>query len=832
MKIWYNALDNMAYYAYRGIIMDEKYLKKLEFDKVLQKLSEKAVSEMAKQMCIRLRPSTSIFEIERWQEETAEAFVYIVAKGAPSFFGLSDIRGSVKRAALGGGLSMKEFLEIAANLRCCQGIKSYGKVDGAMLRTLNHKTDEEAPNFPNLGPRFEGLHILRGLEEEINRCILAEDTMADDASPKLHKIRKEILIQENRIQQQLQSMIHSEAYRQSLQDPIITMRGGRYCLPVKAEFKANVSGMIHDQSSSGSTVFVEPMAVVQANNTIASLMAEEREEIQRILRVLGGMVDQHHEALNADIQLLAELDFIFAKGQLAVEFNAFKPELNEKGIISLPGARHPLLNKSSVVPIDIKLGGEFTTLVITGPNTGGKTVSLKTLGLLQIMGQAGLHLPTRSSAKITVLEKIFADIGDEQSIEQSLSTFSSHMVNIVEILKNVDPWSLVLFDELGAGTDPTEGAALAQTILEYLREKRVLTAATTHYSELKVYAMQSEGVENASCEFNVETLMPTYRLLIGIPGKSNAFAISKRLGLSDEIIHHAKELLEAGDIKFEDMISDLEQRRLEIEHEQEEIIRLRKELSQLEKTAAEEKEKMARQREKVLLKAKQEAKEILQRAKSEADQSITKMHKMMKNASSADLRQMEQERTKLREAVEEMTSVEKEARPKGRKVTKEALIPGTKVLLKGFDQEYSVLTTPNDRSRLDVQAGIMKMQVKVEDIDMILDDPEDTLPVKKEKHPAQKEKEGLQTDGIKSQEVHYELDLRGLLTDEGVDETDKFLDDAYLSGIKEVRIIHGKGTGAMRKAVHQYLKRAPHVKSFRLGAFGEGDSGVTVVTLK
>ena len=812
--------------------MDEKYLKKLEFDKVLVKLADKASSEMAKQMCLHLRPSSSIFEIERWQEETAEAFVYIVAKGAPSFFGLSDIRGSVKRAALGGGLSMKEFMEIASAIRCTASVKSYGKVDGAMLRTLNHKTGEEEPTFPNLLPRFEGLIVTRNLEQEIDRCIIAEDTMSDDASPKLHRIRKEITIQENRIQQQLQSMIHSETYRQSLQDPIITMRGGRYCLPVKAEFKANVSGMIHDQSASGSTVFVEPMAVVQANNAIASLMAEEREEIQRILRVLGGMVDDNHEALNADIQLLQELDFIFAKGQLAVELNAFKPELNEKGIISLPGARHPLLNKSTVVPIDLRLGGDFTTLVITGPNTGGKTVSLKTLGLLQIMGQAGLHLPTRSEAKITVLDQVFADIGDEQSIEQSLSTFSSHMVNIVDILKKVNPWSLVLFDELGAGTDPTEGAALAQTILEYLKEKRVLTAATTHYSELKVYAMQSEGVENASCEFNVETLMPTYRLLIGIPGKSNAFAISKRLGLSEEIIHHAKELLEAGDVKFEDMISDLEQRRLEIEHEQEEIIRLRKELSQLEKTAAEEKEKMAKQRETVLLKAKQEAKEILQRAKSEADQSITKMHKMMKNASSIDLKQMEQERTKLREAVEEMTSVEQAARPRGKKVTKEALIPGTKILLKGFDQEYSVLTTPNERSRLDVQAGIMKMQVKMEDIDVILEDPEDAAPAKKDKHPSQYAKEGLQSSTVKAQEIHYELDLRGMLTDEGVDELDKFLDDAFLSGIKEVRIIHGKGTGAMRKAVHQYLKRAQHVKSFRLGAFGEGDSGVTIATLK
>ncbi len=800
-------------------MMNEKHLRKLEFDKVLTRLAAKAASDYAKERCLNLRPSESIFEIERWQQETAEGFRYLVVKGKPSFNGLKDIRPSVLRTALGGELMMSEFLEIADCLHAAQHLKDYGKRDKSLIG-----------DFPNLDPIFDGLIPVQDLEREINRCIISAEEMSDDASPKLHKIRKEINIQESRIQSQLQNMIHSESYRSMLQDSIVTLRGGRYCLPVKAEFKAGISGMIHDQSSSGSTLFIEPMAIVQLNNTIAELRVAEKEEIIRILRVLGGMVDDAHEAILADFELLTELDFIFARSALALEEDAVKPDLNENGIIHLPGARHPLLDPKTVVPIDIYLGKDFKALVITGPNTGGKTVTLKTLGLLQVMGQAGLHIPTREHSSITVLDAVYADIGDEQSIEQSLSTFSSHMVNIVEILKEATPWSLALFDELGAGTDPTEGAALAQAIIENLRKRRVLTAATTHYSELKVYALSTEGVENASCEFNVETLMPTYRLLIGVPGRSNAFAISKRLGIPTEIIEEAGALLESNDIKFEDMISDLEARRIEVEKEQAEIARLKKELDELQDKALSEKDKLSRQKEKILNKAREEAKSIVESAKAEADHTIARMNKLIQSGAKVDMKSLEEERTKLRKTIEKMEPVTQEAeKPKGRPVTIEALIPGTQVLVSGFDQPCSVLRAPDNRGRLEVQAGIMKMQVKVSDLLSILDDPKDVLPETKGKH-AQRTRSS--EDTVKSASFHPELDLRGMLTDEGVDELDKYLDDAYLSGIDQVRIIHGKGTGAMRKAVHQYLRKAPHVKSYRLGVYGEGDTGVTVVELK
>ncbi|MCF0136443.1 MAG: endonuclease MutS2 [Lachnospiraceae bacterium] len=797
--------------------MKEKHLRKLEFDKILFRLAEKAASDAAKEQCMKLQPSDNIFEVQRWQDETDEAFRYCIAKGSPSFLGLRDIRGSVKRTALGAELTMKELLDIAACLHSVSHLKEYGKREKGFTG-----------DFPQLDPRFDGLHVVKQLELEIEHCILSEEEMNDDASPALKKIRKEILLQENRIQSQLQNMVHSEAYKNMLQDQIVTMRGGRYCLPVKSEFRNGITGMVHDQSSSGSTLFVEPMAVVQMNNAIAQLKVDEAEEIHRILKKLSGMVDQEHVVILADQAILTELDFIFAKGALALEMNGVKPELNERGIIDLPGARHPLLDPAKVVPIDVHLGEGFRSLVITGPNTGGKTVTLKTLGLLQIMGQAGLHVPAKSAAKITILDQVFADIGDEQSIEQSLSTFSSHMVNIVEILKEVTPWSLALFDELGAGTDPTEGAALAQSIIEDLRKRRVLTAATTHYSELKVYALSTESVENASCEFNVETLMPTYRLMIGVPGRSNAFAISKRLGIPEDIIQEAQQLLEAEDVRFEDMITDLEMKRIEVEKEQEQIEKLRSELSALRSGVSSEKQKLEKQRESIISKAKEEAKTIVRQAKAEADASITKMNKIIQKGGSVDMRALEQERTKLRTTLNTMNEeAQEEKRPKGKAVTEAELIPGTLVLLKGFDQPYSVLRRPDNRHRLEVQAGIMKMQIKVEDIEAILDDA-DAAPAKDNR----KERVRSSQDTIKSAGFHPELDLRGLMTDEGVDELDKYLDDAYLSGIDQVRIIHGKGTGAMRNAVHHYLKKALHVKSFRLGVYGEGDSGVTVVELK
>lgn len=798
--------------------MNQKALNKLEFGKILERLAEKAASQAGKEKCRSLMPSTNSFEIERWQQETDEAFRYLVIKSVPSFGGLQDIRGSINRAAIGGSLNMKELLDVADSLYVVQKIKTYGKRENNLTGS-----------FENLDPMFDGLQPIRDLEAEIRRCILSEEEMSDNASTRLHNLRRDIHVQQERVRSQLQNMIHSTTYKTVLQDQVVTMRGGRFCLPVKAEHKASITGMIHDQSASGSTLFIEPMSVVQTNNKITELMAEEQEEIKKILRELSQMVDQHHRELMANFALLTDLDFIFAKGRLALEMNAVKPMMNEDGIIDLPKARHPLLNPKTVVPISIHLGGRFTSLVITGPNTGGKTVTLKTLGLLSVMGQSGLHIPTADHPKLTVLDDVFADIGDEQSIEQSLSTFSSHMVNIVEILEQVTNWSLVLFDELGAGTDPTEGAALAQAILENLRQRRILTAATTHYSELKVYALSTEGVENASCEFDVDTLKPTYRLLIGVPGKSNAFAISKRLGLSDRIIHEASELLESNDVKFEDMMTDLELRRRQIEEEQERIRSLRGELSQLQEEAKTAKEKLEQQKERILERAQEEARETLRKAKAEADQTIARMNKLIQQGQTADMSSLEKERMHLRKMVSEMDEAMYEPSTNRKKaVDLRELIPGVKVKIAGFDQAYSVLTKPDSRNNVTVQAGIMKMQIKVSEIEQILQDPED----KPKQRSKQKEASVSAGSFGKAQTIHLEVDLRGMMTDEGIGVLDKYLDDAYLAGMSQVRVIHGKGTGAMRKAVHQYLRKAAHVASYRLGTLGEGDTGVTVVEMK
>ena len=797
--------------------MNEKALVKLEFNKIIDKLAEKAASEAGKEKCRKLEPSTNIFEINRMQQETDEAFRYLVIKSTPSFGGLHDIRGAVNRTAIGAILSMKELLDIADSLYVVQKIKAYGKRENNLIGI-----------FENLDPLFDGLQPMRNLEDEIRRCILSEEEMSDNASTKLHNLRREIGIQQERVRSQLQNMIRSNTYKTMLQDQVITMRGGRFCLPVKAEHKNSITGMVHDQSSSGSTLFIEPIAVVQTNNKITELMAQEEEEIQRILQELSQMVHTNHKELMANFTILTDLDFIFAKARLALEMNAVKPIMNEDGIIEILNARHPLLNPKKVVPISIRLGGEFTSLVITGPNTGGKTVTLKTLGLLSLMGQAGLHIPTSDKPKLMVLDQVFADIGDEQSIEQSLSTFSSHMVNIVEILDQVTPWSLVLFDELGAGTDPTEGAALAQAILDNLRQRRILTAATTHYSELKVYALSTKGVENASCEFDVDTLQPTYRLLIGVPGKSNAFAISKRLGLTDDIIHEAGELLESNDVKFEDMMSDLELRRLQIEEEQNRIQALRMELSRLQEETQTAKEKLERQKERIIEQAQQEARETLRKAKEEADQTIARMNKLIQQGQTVDMSALEKERTRLREKVSEMDEAMYEPLVlKKKALDLKQLIPGVKVLIAGFDQEYSVLNKPDARGNVTVQAGIMKMQIKTSEIVQILQDPED-------KPKKQKKAESSVSAGSfgKAQTIHLEVDLRGMMTDEGIAVLDKYLDDAYLAGMTMVRVIHGKGTGAMRKAVHQFLRKAAHVASYRIGTLGEGDTGVTVVEIK
>ena len=795
--------------------MEERSLQKLEFHKIREMVSERASSGKAKQAAVELSPSCDIFEIRHLQDQTDEALRYIYAKGAPSFNGIKDIRGSVKRTGIGACLTMGELLDIAECLYVVSRIQAYGNRENRMQG-----------DFPELDPLFQGLIQVNDLEEEIRRCILSEEELYDTASPKLHKIRKEITIQETRIQSQLQNMVHSEAYKGYLQDQIVTMRGGRYCLPVKAEYKTVVTGMVHDQSASGSTFFIEPMAVVQMNNRISELLLEEKEEILRILQELSGHVHEHNEKILLDFTILTDLDFIFAKAKLAKEMNAVKPIFNEDGQIQIRKARHPLIPKKSVVPIDLRLGDEFTTLVITGPNTGGKTVTLKTLGLLQLMGQSGLHIPAAENPSLTVLDQVFADIGDEQSIEQSLSTFSSHMVNIVSILKQVTYHSLVLFDELGAGTDPTEGAALAQSILEYLRERAILTAATTHYSELKIYALSTERVENASCEFNVETLMPTYRLMIGLPGKSNAFAISRRLGLSEEIIQKAGDLLESNDIQFEDMISDLEAKRKAIEFEKMEIDRLHREAAELEKANQQQKEELDRKAKKTVEAAKEKAKEIIDQAKAEADHAISKVNKALRQGTNVNMKVLEEERRKLRERSNDLTPELFKAEEPKSSFSLSDLIPGTRIRVSGFDQPFSILSAPDSKGTLKAQAGILKMQVKVDDILGIISD----VPSGKNKKNIQRTADSSTVS--KSASVKIECDLRGMMTDEGIAVLDKYLDDATLAGIPSVRIIHGKGTGAMRKAVQQYLKRCSYVTSFRLGNMGEGDSGVTVAELK
>lgn len=799
--------------------MEKKALKKLEFDKICQLLAAKASSAAGKELCLALEPDTDLWQIQRMQQETEEAFNTLVKQGEPPFGGIRDLRSVLRRSGVGGLLSMGELLMVADTMRSIKMIKAYGK------------RDDDAPERPMLDPLFEGLNSYSGIEREIERCILSEEEMDDHASEALATIRRQILKAQQQVRTQLNDMIHSAAYRGMLQDPVVTLRSGRFCLPVKAEFRGSVKGMVHDQSASGSTVFVEPMAVVVLNNKVTELAAQEKEEIERILRKLSDMVRSVQKELEADIDIMSRLDFIFAKAKLACDMNAVRPKFGSDRQIDLPGARHPLIDEKKVVPIHIRLGGDFTSLIITGPNTGGKTVSLKTLGLLSLMGQAGLHIPTSSRAVLTVVDQVFADIGDEQSIEQSLSTFSSHMVNIVEILDHVTEGSLVLFDELGAGTDPVEGAALANAILESLRRRHILTAATTHYSELKVYALSTEGVENASCEFDVETLKPTYRLLIGVPGKSNAFAISSRLGLSQNIIDKAKELLEGNDIRFEEMMSELEMRRQQAEAEQDKIRSLRMEITALQKKAKAEEEKLAEKQEKVLRAAREEAKEILRRAKTEADETIQAMNRAIRDGAKVDMRLLEESRTKLRKGAAEMEKDLAAAADKRRAgVDVRKLQKGVKVRLGSLDSECIVLSPPDARGSMVVQAGILQMNVKAADITAIIAEKEERP---KSQNSSQSKDKGVRAGSFgKASTIATEIDLRGMNTEEALGAVDKYLDDAYLAGLEKVTVIHGKGTGVLRREIQQFLRRRPQVKSYRLGNYGEGESGVTVVELK
>ena len=791
--------------------MNQKALKTLEYDKIIHRLTGHAASAGAKERCEKLQPSSSLWEIERAQTQTADALRRVYQKGSVSFGGIRDIRGSIKRLQIGGILGMGELRQIMSLLETADKVKQYGAHEN-----VDEKTD-------SLDESFDFLDPVPALAKEIRRCILADDEMADDASPALFSIRRSMRQMNDKVHSTLTSMVNG-AMRTYLQDAVITMRDGRYCLPVKAEHRSQVPGMIHDQSATGSTLFIEPMAVVKLNNEFKELLLKEQQEMEKILSDLSEKSAAWADQITGDYDILVELDFIFAKAMLAKEMDAVRPIFNDQRRIRIKDGRHPLLDPKKVVPVTVRLGDDFRLLIITGPNTGGKTVSLKTVGLFTLMGQAGLHIPAFEGSELGVFDNVFADIGDEQSIEQSLSTFSSHMTTIVKILKEMDTNSLVLFDELGAGTDPTEGAALAVSILDHLQKQGIRTMATTHYSELKIYALSTEGVENACCEFDVESLRPTYRLLIGIPGKSNAFAISSRLGLPDFLIEDAKTHLSAKDENFEDVIAELEHSRITFEKEQMEIQSYKEEIRKLRNELQRKQENIDQRREKLLKDANDKAAAILQEAKDYADETIKNFHKFGK--ANISIKDMEQQRSKLREKIDSAQSKSQSkntAKPK-KKVKADKLHIGDKVRVLSLNLEGTVSTMPNAKGDLFVQMGILRSQVNINDLEYIGE--------AEQPYAAKNASGSGKIRMSKSALVSTEINLIGMTVDEAIGHLDKYLDDAYLAHVPSVRIVHGKGTGALRNAVQQQLKRSKYVKSFRLGTFGEGDAGVTIAEFK
>mgnify|MGYP003260663888 FL=1 len=794
--------------------MNPKALKTLEYNKIIDKLTEFAGSALAKEMCRNLQPSTDLYEIQALQKETSDALSRIYQKGAVSFRGVRDIRGSIKRLEIGAIIGINELLSICSLLEVCSKVKAYSRND-------------RDPDFEDsLEAMFQALQPLTPVSSEIRRCIASEEELNDDASPALFKIRRSMRQINDKVHAQLQTMVNGSA-RTYLQDAVVTMRNGRYCIPVKAEHRGQIPGMIHDQSSTGSTLFVEPMAVIKLNNDLRELELKEEKEIEMILATLSARCGEETEALRDDLDLLTKLDFIFARAQLSRSMNGTQPDFNEEGRILIKKGRHPLLDKKKVVPIDIQLGKDFELLIITGPNTGGKTVSLKTVGLFTLMGQAGLHIPAFDHSEISVFYEVFADIGDEQSIEQSLSTFSAHMTNTVSILKEADDRSLVLFDELGAGTDPTEGAALAIAILSNLHRRGSRVMATTHYSELKVFALSTPGVENGCCEFDVETLRPTYRLLIGVPGKSNAFAISQKLGLSQDIIEEAKTHLTKQDEDFEDLLADLEQKRVTIEQERDQINSYKEEIRELKQRLESKQEKLDLSCDKILREANEQARNILQEAKDYADTTIRNFQKYGK-AAGVSAKDMEKERGKLREkmsTVDKKLSAKNAAPKKSHKqLTAKDLHIGDSIKVLSLNLKGTVSTLPDAKGNLFVQMGILRSQVNIRDLEKL----DDTVITGGNFSKTGSGKIKMS----KSASVSTEINLLGKTVDEAIMELDKYLDDAYIAHLPSVRIVHGKGTGALRKGVHNYLRRQKHVKSYRLGEFGEGDAGVTIVEFK
>ena len=792
--------------------MNQKVLRTLEYNKIVERLAEYAFGADTKERCLSLLPSTSLSEITNAQQQTKDAMNRSLKKGRLDCSGIKPLSSAIRRVEIGGTMNIEELLGLCKLLETARRVKAYGR-----------KEREDIPS-DSLSEFFDGLEPLSPLCDEIRRCIISVDEISDDASSNLKSIRRSIRSTGDRIHAQLNQMLNNQNVRNCLQDFVITMRNGRYCLPVKAEAKSQITGMVHDQSSSGSTLFIEPMAVVNLNNELKELSIKEQDEIAVILATLSAKAGEYIPAIETDYQILTELDFIFAKAAYALEYNGITPHFNTERKIRILKGRHPLLDAKKVVPIDISLGSDFDQLVITGPNTGGKTVSLKTVGLLTLMGQAGLPIPAGDRSELAVFDDIFADIGDEQSIEQNLSTFSSHMTNIIHILKEANEHSLVLFDELCAGTDPTEGAALAVSILSYFHGRGIRTMATTHYSEIKIYALTTGGIENACCEFDVETLSPTYRLLIGIPGKSNAFAISKKLGLSDTLIEDAKTRISSNEQNFEDLLSDLEASRITIEKEQAEINRYKSEITALKQQLKNKQEKLDESRDAILRKAKEEANQILQEAKDTADEAIRNFNKY--GTTRPSIQEMEKQRTNIREkmaANEKKSSKEKETAIYNPKVPKKLRI-GDSVKVLSMNLTGTVHSLPNAKGDLFVQMGILRSQVNIKDLVLI----EDAAPGSKKyaKTGAGKLKMS------KSASVSTEINLIGKTVDEAIALLDKYLDDAYLAHLPSVRIVHGKGTGALRSAVQSHLKRQSYIKSFHLGEFGEGDAGVTIAEFK
>lgn len=792
--------------------MNKKVLNTLEYDKIVEQLAKLAGSDGGKKLCRSLTPMTDRDEILEAQCETSDALTHIMTQGPISFQGVTPIKESLKRLELGAPLSMRELLDISSLLACAGQIKHYFR------KSLNE--NEETGDC--LNERYQLLEPLAPLMQEIRRCIIAEDEMADDASAGLNQVRRKLKSTGDRIHEQLGVLLNS--HRSMLQDAIITMRNGRYCLPVKTEYRSSFHGMLHDQSATGATLFIEPNSVVKLNNEIRELERLEQDEIDKVLADLSNQTAEQSFLVEQDHRILTELDFIFAKAMLAKQMKATKPRFPEERFIEIKQGRHPLIAADKVVPIDVHLGRDFSLLIVTGPNTGGKTVSLKTVGLFCLMGQAGLHIPAFDGSSLRIFHEVYADIGDEQSIEQSLSTFSSHMVNTVSILEQADENSLALFDELGAGTDPTEGAALATAILANLHKRHTLTMATTHYSELKLYALQTPDVENACCEFDVSTLRPTYRLLIGVPGKSNAFAISHKLGLSDDIIEDAKHHVASDATQFEDVLADLEQTRIRLEKELADASESRKEISRLRKELREKNDKIDNSKERILQNANEEAGRILAKAKDYADETIRKYTKWAE--SDAHIREMEAERTKLREQINSKQSHSlKPAKPKKASGLKaKDLFIGADVRILSLNSAGTVSTLPNDKGDLFVQAGLLRTKVNIRDLELI-----------KQPKPEKNKTKNTGSGRIgmsKAATMHQEVNLIGMTVDQAMPVMEKYLDDAYLAHMTQVTVIHGRGTGALRTAVHNRLKKLKYVKSYRLGEFGEGDMGVTIVTFK